>query len=103
MRWEGTTMRHKPFTITRAEALELRRRDERVRRTGGVPHAEVVAEMRRDMDRELRAMVRGYKHPGRNLKDILECMAIARAEGIDVSGPFRDLLDKIAAVRARAA
>jgi hypothetical protein len=96
-------MKGKPFTITRAEALELRRRDERVRRTGGIPHAEVVAEMRRDMDRELRAMVRAYKHPGRKRTEILECMAIAPEEGIDISDPFRELLDKIAAAHPRAA
>ncbi len=96
-------MSDKPFTVTRAEARELARRAERVRRTGGIPHAEVVAEMRRDMDRELRTMVRAYKHPGRTLKDILECMAIARREGIDVSDLFRDLLDKIAIRRTRAA
>jgi hypothetical protein len=97
------TMSNKPFTITRAEALELRRRDERVRRTGGIPHAEVVAKMHRDMDRELRAMIRAYKHPGRKLTEIIECMAIARAEGIDVSEPCQELLDKIAAARSRAA
>ena len=97
-------MRDKPFTVTRAEARDLRRRSERVRRTGGVPHAEVVAEMRRDMDRELRAMVRAYKHPGRKLTEILECMAIARGEGIDISEPWGELLDKIAArARVRAA
>lgn len=96
-------MSDKPLTITRAEARELRRRSERVRRTGGIPHAEVVAEMRRDMDRELRAMVRAYKHPGRKLTEILECMAIARSEGIDVAEPVRELLDKIAAAHPRAA
>jgi len=96
-------MSGKPFTVTRAEARELKRRAERVRRTGGVPHAEVVAEMRRDMDRELRQMVRRYKHPGNKLTEILECMAIAHAEGIDVSEPCRELLDRIAAARARAA
>jgi hypothetical protein len=96
-------MSDKPFTVTRAEAKELKRRSERVRRTGGVPHAEVVAEMRRDMERELRAMVRAYKHPGRKLTEILECMAIARAEGIDISQPCRALLDKIAAAHPRAA
>jgi hypothetical protein len=93
----------RPLTVTRAEARELRRRADRVRRTGGVPHSQVVAEMRRDMDRELREMVRLYRHPGSKLKTILECMAIARAEGIDVSEPCRDLLDKIAAAHARAA
>ena len=96
-------MTNKPFTLTRAEALELRRRSERVSRTGGVPHAEVVAEMHRDMDRELREMVRTYKHPGRNLTQILECMAVAHAEGVDVSEPCRELLDKIAAAHPRAA
>ena len=96
-------MSNKPFTVTRAEARELRRRSDRVARTGGVPHAVVVAEMRRDMDRELRAMVRAYKHPGRKLTEILECMAIAHAEGIDISEPCRALLDKIAAARSRAA
>ena len=78
-------MGDKPFRLTQAEALDLRRRSDRVGRTGGIPHAEVVAEMRRDMDRELRAMVRAYKHPGRKLTEILECMAIARSEGIDVA------------------
>ena len=96
-------MKDKPFTITRAEALELRRRDERVSRTGGVPHAEVVAEMRRDMDRELRAMVRAYRHPSRKLTEIMECMAIARGEGIDISDAWSSLLDKIAAAHPRAA
>jgi hypothetical protein len=55
------------------------------------------------MDRELRKMVRAYRHPGRNLPDILECMAIAHADGIDVSEVFRRLLDKIAARNRRAA
>jgi len=96
-------MRDKPFTVTRAEARELKRRAERVARTGGIPHAEVVAEMRRDMDLELRTMVRAYKHPSRKLTEIMECMAIARAEGIDIAAPWRELLDKIAAARARAA
>jgi hypothetical protein len=94
-------MSDKPFTISRAEALELRRRDERVSRTGGVPHAEVVAQ--RDMDRELREMVRAYKHADPKLTEILECMAIAHAEGINVSEPCGELLDKIAAACSRAA
>jgi hypothetical protein len=96
-------MSDKPFTLTRAEALELRRRSEEVARTGGIPHAEVVAEMHRDMDRELRDMVKAYKHPGRELTEILECMAIAREEGIDISEPCAELLDKIAAAQPRAA
>jgi hypothetical protein len=93
----------KAFTVTRSEARELRRRAERVRRKGGIPHAQVVAELRTDMDRELRQMVRAYRHPGARLKEILECMAIAHGEGIDVSEPCAELLEKIAAVTLRAA
>jgi hypothetical protein len=96
-------MAGKAFTVTRAEARELRRRAERIRRTGGVPHSEVVAELRVDMERELRQMVRSYRHPGARLNEILECMAIAHAEGIDVSDPCSELLGKIAASTRRAA
>jgi hypothetical protein len=96
-------MSGKPFTVTRSEARELRRRAERVRRTGGVPHAEVVAELRKDMERELRQMVREYRHPSAKLREILECMAIAHADGIDVSALCGDLLEKIAATHRRAA
>ena len=41
--------------------------------------------------------------PGKKLTEILECMAIARDEGIDVSEPCAELLDKIAAAQPRAA
>jgi hypothetical protein len=94
----------KPFTITRTEARELKRRDDRISRTGGVKHEQVVAEMRGDMARELRSMVRGYRHPSGNLQEVLECLAVAHAEGIDVSELCGKLLGKIAArKRARAA
>jgi len=96
-------MSDKPLKLTREEALDLRRRAERVARTGGIPHAEVVAEMRRDMDRELREMVHVYKHPGQKLVEILECMAVAHAEGVDVSDACSELLGKIAAAHPRAA
>jgi hypothetical protein len=56
--------------------------------------------MHRDMDRELRAMVRAYS---RKFTEIMECMAIARAEGIDISEAWSSLLDKIAAAHPRAA
>jgi len=55
------------------------------------------------MERELRQMVRSYRHPGARLNEILECMAIAHAEGIDVSDPCSELLGKIAASTRRAA
>jgi hypothetical protein len=97
-------MSSKAFTVTPAQARELRRRAERVRRNGGIPQAQVVAQMREDMDSELRAMVRGYKHPGSRLREILECMAVARAHGVDVTESCAKLLDKIAApARSRAA
>lgn len=63
----------------------------------------MVAELRKDMERELRQMVREYRHPSTKLREILECMAIAHKEGIDVSVLCGDLLEKIAATHRRAA
>src|SRR5438094_10527825 len=97
-------MSSKPLTITREQARELKRRDEKISRSGGIPHAEVVRRMRERMERDLRRLVRGYKHPGDDLAHILECMAIADADGVDVTEPWRELLHKIAAAsRPRAA
>lgn len=55
-----------------------------------------------DMDCELREMVHTYKYLGCKLKEILECMAIAHAEGIDISEFCCALLDKIAGANPRA-
>ena len=45
---------------------------------------------------------RRYKHPAPEINDILELLALARAEGLDVSVEIEDLLGKIA-IKARAA
>jgi hypothetical protein len=47
-------------------------------------------------------MVKAYKHPGPQINDILELLALSRAEGLNVSAPLDELLAKIA-VKARAA
>jgi hypothetical protein len=97
-------MSSKSSSVTREEARELKRRDAEISRTGGVPHEEIVRRSRERMDRELRRIVSGYKHPGDDLTNILERMAIADAEGVDVTDPCRELLHKIAAAsRPRAA
>lgn len=90
-------MKRKSTTLTRAEARELRQRNQRMIREGGVPHARVVSDMLEDMDRELRQMVRAYRHPSARLKEILECAALAHREGLDVSEALSELLGKIAA------
>ena len=92
----------RPFTVTRAQARELRAIKERTARSGGVPHSEVVRRMHERVSRDLRKMVRAYKHPGREINDILELLALSRAEGLNVEQPLDELLAKIA-VKARAA
>jgi hypothetical protein len=46
--------------------------------------------------------VKAYKHPAPEINHILELLALAHAEGLDVSGEIEDLLGKIAS-NARAA
>src|SRR6185503_12477237 len=97
-------MAGKGFRISKTEARELKRRSDRVDRAGAVPHQAVVARMHARMDRELRTLVRAYQHPGPDLPRIVEAMAITRAEGVDVTKSFLELLEKIAvAARSRAA
>jgi len=50
----GETAMSRPFTVTRAEARELKRRSESVRRGGGIPHEVVRREWLAEMERELR-------------------------------------------------
>jgi hypothetical protein len=54
------------------------------------------------MTRDLRRLVKAYKHPGPEINEILELLALSRAEGLDVAAPLDELLAKIA-VKARAA
>ena len=95
-------MSSKAFRVTRSQARELRQIKDRTARQGGTPHDEVVRRMHERMCRGLRKMVRAYKHPAPEINDILELLALARAEGLDVSVEIEDLLGKIA-IKARAA
>jgi len=47
----------KPWTVSPEEARELARRSAEAHAKGGIPHAEVVAEMLADMEVELGRMV----------------------------------------------
>ena len=58
--------------------------------------------MHERMTRDLRRMVKAYRHPSPEINDILELLALSRAEGLDVSRQLDELLAKIA-VKARAA
>jgi len=80
----------------------LRAIKERTARKGGTPHAEVVRRIHERMNQELRRMVKAYRHPAPEINEILELLALSRAEGLDVSAPLDDLLAKIA-LKARAA
>jgi hypothetical protein len=92
----------RPLRVTRAQARELREIKERTARHGGMPHDEVVRRMHERMTRDLRRLVKGYKHPSPEITDILELLALSRAEGLDVARAIDDLLAKIA-IKARAA
>ena len=90
------------FRVTRAQARELQTIIERTARPGGIPHREVVRRMHQRMTRDLRRMVKAYKHPAPEINDILELLALSRAEGLDVAAELDELLAKIA-IKARAA
>ncbi|HEY7370703.1 MAG TPA: hypothetical protein VIF57_00900 [Polyangia bacterium] len=86
---------------TAAEGRELTRRLAKVRATGGVPHAEVVRETQKDMERDLRKMVRDYKGSPRQAKELLEALVIARAYGVAACDDIeRELAERL---RKRAA
>ena len=70
------------FTVTRAAARELKRRSERMRREGGIPHEVARREWMADMERELRAMVRSYDGTARRGRALLEALIIAEEEGV---------------------
>jgi hypothetical protein len=69
------------FTVTRAEARELKRRDDKATRVGAVPHDVVRARWLKAMARELRQMVRAYERTGRGARELLEALVIAEVEG----------------------
>ncbi len=92
----------RPFTVTRAEARELKRRSEKVRRQGGgTPHAVVRREWLEEMERDLRTMVRGYDGSARKARELLEALLIAEEEGVAAVAEIRhQLAGKVARKRA---
>ena len=86
----------RPFTVTRAEARELKRRSDRVRREGGIPHEVVRREWLAEMERELRSMVRAYDGTARKGRELLEALIIAEEEGVRAVSAIRhELGEKI--------
>jgi predicted dehydrogenase len=86
----------RPFTVTRTEARELKRRDEKMRREGGVPHEVVRRQWLAEIERELRAMVRAYDGSARKSRELLEALLIAEEEGVaSVADIRQDLGEKI--------
>ena len=82
---------------TAAEGRELSRRLAKTRETGGVPHAEVVRETRKHMEKDLRQMVRAYKGLPRQAKELLEALVIAREAGVAAC----DDIERVLAERLR--
>ena len=92
----------KPFTLSKAESRELKRRSEAWDRRGwGIPHAVVEARWLARLGRELRQMVRAYDGSARDAKKLLECLLIAEEEGVpDVAAIRRELAVKLGRKRA---
>ena len=92
----------KYFTVSKAEARELKRRSEEMdRRGGGIPLAVVEAKWLAKLGRELRQMVRAYDGSAREAKKLLECILIAEEEGLpDVADIRRELAQKLGRKRA---
>ena len=90
------------FAVTRAEALELRRRDDKMTREGGIPHDVVRARWLRAMSRELRQMPKAYERTGRGAKELLEALVVAELEGAPGVSEIRRALGRTI-LRRRAA
>ena len=81
------------FTVSKAEALELKRRSEEWDRRGwGIPHAVVEARLLARLGRELRQMVREYDGSAREAKKLLEYILIAEEEGVPDVAEIRHTL-----------
>lgn len=91
----------KPWTVTLEEARELARRSAEAHEKGGIPHAEVVAEMLADMEVEFGQMVAAYDGSPARARELLEALVIAEEEGVpaavcakvrhDLAARIRDL------------
>jgi len=72
-----------------------------VRETGGVPHAEIVSETRKAMERDLRKMVSGYRGSARQAKELLEALVVAREYGVNACDEIeRELAARLRRTRA---
>jgi hypothetical protein len=94
-------MRRKPFTLTRAEARELKRIDDKMSRDGGTPHAVVRRQWLDEMARELRRMASAYDGSPKKAKDLFEALLVAESEGVPGVAEVRKTLG--ARVRRRRA
>ena len=90
------------FTVTRAEARELKRRDEKMDRDGGIPHDVVRARWLKAMALELRQMAKAYERTRRGAKALLEALVIAEVEGASGVSEIRRALGRTI-LRRRAA
>ena len=84
------------WSVSKEEALELTKRDERTRQDGGASLADVETDMREDMVKELRVMVRRFSGRGTEHRELLEALVIAETEGV-TSGDLADVLDELRA------
>jgi hypothetical protein len=75
----------KPWTVSLEEARELAKRSAEAHANGGIPHAEVVAEMLADMEVELGQMVADYDGSPARAHELLEALVIAEEEGVSAS------------------
>jgi hypothetical protein len=84
-----------------AEGRELARRLAKVRKGGGVPHADMQRDTRKDMEADLRRMVRGYSGSPRQAKELLEALVIARHAGVKACDEIeRELAERLRRPRA---
>jgi hypothetical protein len=72
----------KRWTVSLEEARELARRSAEAHANGGIPHAEVVAEMLADMEVDLARMVAEYDGSPARARELLEALVIAEEEGV---------------------
>jgi hypothetical protein len=76
----------KSFTVTKAQARELKRISDRMARGGGGVSLEVVRrKMLEDMAVELRRMARAYGRTGRGARELLDALSLAEVEGVDAA------------------
>ena len=92
----------KYFTLSKAEARDLKRRSEEWDRRGwGIPFDVVYKRWLAKLGRELRQMVKAYDGSAREAKKLLECLLIAEEEGLpDVAEIRHELALKLGRKRA---